>query len=448
LKIQLPKNVEFIINELNKNGYEAYVVGGCVRDSLLGIMPKDYDITTNTKPEEVKNIFDKTIDTGLQHGTVTVVLDKENYEITTYRIDGIYSDSRRPENVAFTNSLTDDLSRRDITINAMAYNHKDGFIDPFDGQKDLNNMTIRCVGDAYQRLEKEDRLRKMRVIRFAAQLGFDIHTDTFKAIRKYPSLDGISIERIQAEFNKILLSDRTRYGIDLLYQLKLLNQFLPEFSKCMETAQNSPYHVYSVGMHSLIACGNVDIQYSLHLKLAMLLHDIGKPICKTTDENGIDHFYGHAKYSVELTDNILKRMKYDNETINRVKELIMYHDAEIQDNKNSVRKWLNKIGDDSFRNLLKIRVADIYAQNPQHYDERHSKIQRIKNLIEEVIQDKECFTIKDLVIDGNDLIQLGFKQGIEIGNMLNYLLELVIDNPKLNQKDELVKIIKSESGFK
>lgn len=442
MRIELPSDVEVLLKMLHNKGFEAYVVGGCVRDSLLGRTPNDWDVCTNAKPDEILDVFSgfKVIPTGLKHGTITVMINNSPYEITTFRVDGEYSDNRRPDSVEFTDSLKEDLSRRDFTINSMAYSHKEGLVDPFNGQKDLEKMTIRCVGDAYERLENEDRLRKLRAVRFASQLGFHIHPYTYSTIKNSPYLNGVSIERIQCEFNKILLSKRTRYGINLLYELKLLDEFLPELCDCMTTKQNNPYHIYPVGLHSLIACGHIGIQDKLYLKLAVLLHDIGKPLCKTTDGDGVDHFYEHGVISAEMAVDILKRLKYDNDTIDKVKTLVLYHDADIHSNVKSIKRWLNKIGEDAMRDLLKIREADIFAQNPEYYFERYEYIMRINNILDDIVKNQDCFSRKDLTINGYDLMKIGIPEGREIGNVLDILLDMVIENPELNTNDRLMNI--------
>nr|WP_034869297.1 HD domain-containing protein [Clostridium lundense] len=447
MKINIPKSVEFIINTLEEANYESYVVGGCVRDSILNKIPNDWDITTNAKAEQVEEIFQhrgfKVIETGIKHGTVTIMMDNIGYEVTTYRIDGEYLDGRHPDKVEFTTSLKEDLSRRDFTINAMAYNHTEGVVDYFEGIKDLENEIIRCVGKPLKRFS-EDALRMMRAVRFSAQLGFKIEDNTENAIRSLSSnIRFVSVERIKEEFDKILLSD----NVDKIHSLNcygLMTHFLPEYDICEATSQNNPYHIFDVATH--LICSVENIEKNLYLRLTMLLHDICKPQCKTTDELGIDHFYIHAHKSAEKAREILKRMKYDNKTIERVYTLIQCHDYEVYSNK-SIKKLLNKIGEELFVDLLKVKEADIKAQNPRFYEERHMKLLEIEKKLNSILQQRQCFSLKDLDVNGKDLIELGLAQGKEIGKMLNELLEIVMENPELNNKEELINIIKKTQGM-
>lgn len=440
IKINIPEDVRYILDTLENYDCEAYAVGGCVRDSLLHRTPKDWDITTNMKPNQVIDIFNdlgfNVIETGLKHGTVTVMINHIGYEITTFRVDGEYEDNRHPKEVTFTSNLKDDLSRRDFTINAMAYNDRTGLIDYFGGLEDLKNRKIRCVGNSNDRFS-EDALRMLRACRFSSQLCFRMDEDiknSFKILN--PNLKSISVERIREEFNKTLLSSLPIL-IGIMNKYGLLQHFIPEFDMCLRTNQNNPYHIYSVGMHLIESTKS--IERKLHLRLTMLLHDICKPQCKTIDENGIGHFYNHAELSSLKTKEILQRMKYDNDTINRVTTLIKYHDREIS-GKKSIRKLLNIIGEESFRDLLLVKEADIKAQNSKYYQERHKKLIEIRNSLDEIISQKECFTTKDLKINGKDLIELGFSQDKTIGNTLNSLLDMVLENPNLNTRESLIEL--------
>ena len=436
-RIEVPDKVEYIIEVLEKNGFKAYMVGGCVRDSLCDIVPHDYDITTSALPEDVINLFDKTIPTGLKHGTVTVVIEGEMFEVTTFRVDGEYLDSRRPEEVIFVKDLREDLSRRDFTINAMAYNNSEGLQDFFDGEVDLENSIIRTVGDPHKRFE-EDALRMMRAVRFSAQLGFSIHKDTLEAIEDLNYLiDNISVERIREEVNKILLSDSN--CIELLLQLGLLERFMPEVVACNGCLQNNPYHIYDVFKHTLVA--TKFIKPVLYLKLTMLFHDIGKVPCKTTDENGIDHFYHHPKESCDMARDIMKRLKYDNKTIDKVLILIKYHDITLN-SKKSIRKLLTKISKEDFEDLLLVKEADMRAHNPKYLDESLEKIKIIRGKYLEILEEANCLSLKDLAIDGRFLIEKGYaSQGKEIGMLLNYLLDRVIEEPEKNNVYNLTEYI-------
>jgi tRNA nucleotidyltransferase (CCA-adding enzyme) len=440
VKINIPLGAEIILKILRENGYEAYVVGGCVRDSLLGRQPKDWDITTNCLPEETITLFQSThnvIPTGLKHGTVTLIgTDHIPFEVTTYRIDGKYLDNRHPDRVEFTNSLKEDLSRRDFTINALAYNEQEGLIDYFGGIADLNSKIIRCVGNAADRFD-EDALRMLRAIRFQAQLEFKIDKDIYNALLKLSyNIKNISIERIREEFNKILIANPM--DIHYLSYLNLLKHFIPEYDMCECTTQINPYHIYDVGKHLLHSAENID--KNLQLKLTMFLHDIAKPQCKSTDESGIDHFYGHAEQSFKLAETILKRMKYDNKTIEKVITLVKYHDLDIN-HKKQIKRLLNEIGEDNLRDLLKVKEADIKAQNLDFYEKRHDNLKRVEDEIDDIIGQQQCFTIKNLKVNGRDLIQLGISQGKEIGVILEQLLDIVLDNPKLNEKEKLIEIV-------
>ena len=316
-RIAVPDKARHIVNTIQAAGYEAYVVGGCVRDSLLGREPQDWDITTSARPEQVKALFPRTVDTGLQHGTVTVLQDREGFEVTTYRIDGEYEDSRHPREVAFTRNLEEDLKRRDFTINAMAYNDDKGLVDIFGGTEDIRAGIIRCVGKPAERFG-EDALRILRAIRFSAQLGYKIDDETKEGIRELaPTLKNISAERIQTELVKMMVSPHPDY-LREAYLLGVTKVFLPEFDLAMETEQRHPHHMYSVGEHILHSLSAVEADKVL--RLTMLFHDIGKPATLTVDENGITHFHGHAAVSAEMAKKILRRLKFDNDTISMVRD--------------------------------------------------------------------------------------------------------------------------------
>ncbi|MBM7836343.1 CCA tRNA nucleotidyltransferase [Clostridium sardiniense] len=434
MQINIPTDVEFIIKKLQNNNKKAFVVGGCVRDSILGRVPKDWDICTNATPEEVIKLFNKTIPTGLKHGTITVMINNEGYEVATFRIEDDYDDSRHPNKVEFVDDIVKDLSRRDLTINSMAYNYEDGLIDPFNGYIDILNKFIRAVGDPDKRFN-EDALRMLRAIRFSAQLGFKIDEETRNSIRKFSDkIKYISVERIRCELEKIIMSDA--YKIDDLVSLGLLKYIIPELCECIDFNQDNPYHCFNVYKHIINTVYSIDKEP--HLKLTMLLHDICKPQCKTIDENGIGHFYGHAELSSEKAKDILKRLKYDNETINKVTTLVKYHDRQIG-KKKSIRKLLSEIGEDNFKDLLKIKRADIFGQNKEYLNVRLDELAEIRLKLDEVIEQQECFTIKDLAINGRDLIDLGVAEGKEIGEYLNCCLERVLEDPNLNNKSDLIK---------
>ena len=435
IQIQIPEKVNMIIQTLTTAGHEAYAVGGCVRDAILGREPADWDITTSASPYEVKALFSRTIDTGLQHGTVTVMLGKDGFEVTTYRVDGEYEDCRHPKEVQFTKSLIEDLKRRDFTINAMAYNEEQGLVDAFDGIKDLQRGVIRCVGNAEERFT-EDALRMFRAVRFSAQLDFELEESTRAAIQKLcGNLQKVSAERIQVELTKLLVSNHPEKFLDV-WETGMTHIFLPEFDVCMQCEQNNPHHIYSVGEHTVHAIGQIEADKIL--RLTMLLHDFGKPSVKTTDENGIDHFHGHQVRSEELAGMILRRLKFDNETIRKVKILVYYHDYHPSLTAAGVRRAANKIGEELFPMYLEVQRADILAQNPDTHQEKLEALLEVKRLYEKILEEKNCFTLKQLAVTGRDLMQAGIPAGPKLGEILNHLLEMVLEEPEQNEKEWLL----------
>lgn len=436
IKIDLPEKVHRIITTLQSHGYEAYAVGGCVRDSILGRTPEDWDITTSAAPAETKALFERTFDTGIEHGTVTVLLEKEGFEVTTYRVDGKYEDSRHPSEVRFTRSLSEDLLRRDFTINAMAYNEEDGLVDLFGGLEDLRRSRIRCVGNAKERFG-EDALRILRAVRFSAQLGFEIEEETKEAIRLLaPTLKNISAERIQAELVKLLVSPHPEQ-IRLAYELGITGVILPEFDAMMATKQETPHHCYSVGEHTIHALMSVAPEKVL--RLTMLFHDMGKPSKKTVDEDGVAHFKGHAVLSEELAAQIMHRLKFDNDTLRKVTRLVYYHDYRMPVCARNVRRAMNKIGEDSFPYYMQVRRADTMAQSSYQREEKLANLDGIQRLYEEILSKKQCVSLKDLALTGSDLIAAGIEPGPKIGVILKKLLEEVIENPEENRKESLLR---------
>lgn len=433
MQITIPRHVSKIINILETHGYEAYVVGGCVRDSLLGKEPADWDITTSARPDQVKALFNRTIDTGIKHGTVTVMIEKKGYEVTTYRIDGIYEDHRRPNTVTYTDSLREDLMRRDFTINAMAFSEARGLTDLFGGVKDLNEGIIRCVGNPAERFE-EDALRMLRAVRFAGQLNFSIHEDTLDAIRvKRELLHNVSAERIQMELLKLMISDHPE-ALKTAWETRLTDVFFPEFNLMMKTAQHNPHHKYSVGEHTL--CALTCIEANPVLRLTILLHDIGKPLTRTTDAQGIDHFYRHDQVGARLAGEILKRFKFDNRTIQLVTTLIASHDTRFKDPKTSgrrhVRRMMHKVGATLFPYLLKVMEADVSAQSSYMQEKKLSILAETREVYQEILDAGDCLTLKELKINGNQLKALGIREGKTIGSILNTLLSMVLEHPELN----------------
>lgn len=436
--MHLPKHVKFIISEIEKAGFEAYAVGGCVRDTILKREPDDWDITTSAKPEEIKEIFSHTIDTGIQHGTVTVMVEKTGYEVTTYRIDGEYEDHRHPKSVTFTPNLVEDLKRRDFTINAMAYSEKKGLVDEFDGIDDMERKLIRCVGNPMERF-REDALRIMRAVRFAAQLGYSIEDKTREAMKILsPNLKDISAERINVELTKLLVSNHPELIYDA-YKLGITAVVLPEFDIAMNTEQNHPHHCYTVGEHSLRAL--MEVENDKVLRYTILLHDIGKPATKTTDEEGLDHFYGHAELSSSMANEICRRLKFDNDSRNKIVRLIKYHDIKVEETERAVRRAVAKVGEDLFPLLLKVKKADLQAKSDFKREENKRILEHIETIYREILKKNQCLSLKSLAVTGKDLIDHGMKPGKEMGETLQRLLELVLEEPEKNTKEYLLKQI-------
>ena len=438
INVEVPTPVNYIIQKLEKCGHEAYMVGGCVRDSVLGRKPHDYDICTSATPDEILKAFpnEEIIPTGLQHGTITILINKEPFEVTTYRIDGDYSDNRRPDNVTFTKNLVEDLRRRDFTINAMAYNPKTGLIDPFNGMEDIKYKKIRCVGSAEDRFN-EDALRILRAIRFEAQLGFAGFPETmFEIDRQYERLKNISVERINSEFCKIVASNQ--FCVELVLYPDVFSLFIPELKDMIGFQQDNPYHAYDVFDHTVHAIEKCESD-DLIVRLAVFFHDFGKPHSYQDGEDGIRHFKGHGKVSSDITDTIMKRLRFDNETRNNVVELVYYHDATFEVGKKYVKRWLNKIGEKQFRRLLEVRKADIKGQKPDYEESRIEKINNIENILEEILSEKSCFSLKDLAVNGNDVKEVQkLTERTDSGYWLNEILKRVIDGELENNKDDLV----------
>ena len=436
IEIRIPPGAARILRVLEDHGYEAFVVGGCVRDSLLGRNPNDWDITTSALPLQVKALFRRTVDTGLKHGTVTILMDGEPFEVTTYRVDGEYLDGRHPSEVTFTASLQEDLQRRDFTINAMAYSEKKGLQDLFGGLPDLEKGLIRAVGDPAKRFG-EDALRIMRAVRFAAQLGYEVEADTVQAMKELaPTLSKISAERIAAELEKLLVSPHPE-KLKMAYECGITAVILPEFDRCMETAQNNPHHKYSVGEHTIVSIGNA--RPDRILRYTMLMHDMGKPSCKTTDEQGIDHFYGHQEVSAQMANDILRRLKSDNETRRSVSKLVRYHDLTCGLTGKSVRKAISLIGEDLFPLYLEVKDADTRAQSDFRFQEKMDYLEEVRLLYRKILEEGDCLSLKDLAVNGKDLIAAGMKPGREIGEVLGAMYRDVIDDPEHNNKDYLME---------
>ena len=424
MKIELPRKVVLIIKNLQRHGYDAYAVGGCVRDSILNRKPEDWDITTSAKPEQVKRIFRRTVDTGIEHGTVTVLIGKDGFEVTTYRVDGLYEDGRHPKEVTFTSRLEEDLKRRDFTINAMAYNDDERLVDAFGGMRDLNYHLIRCVGDPKERFS-EDALRILRAVRFSAQLAFPIEPETAEAIKSLaPNLEKISAERIQAELVKLLVSDHPERIQDAC-ELGITKVVLPEWDDMVGVKQNTPHHKYDVAAHTVHALQNV--KNDKVLRLTMLFHDMGKPVMKTTDENGRDHFKGHAIASEQIAKTVMKRLKFDNDTIRKVTKLVAYHDYRMEPTGANVRRAMHEIGVELFPYYLAVRLADTKAQSSY---ERRGKL-------ENIIQIRELY--RNALLLGTKVIKFILQPLVE-----NYFIHGI----RRQENDNLIRIqAKEQDGY-
>ena len=435
MDISIPMNVRDVLNRLEDNGYEAYIVGGCVRDSLLGITPKDYDITTNASPEQMVACFKKdfrVIETGLKHGTVTVVSEDENVEVTTYRIDGEYTDHRRPENVKFASALEEDLARRDFTINAMAYSDSRGIVDLFGGQKDLFNRRIKCVGEPSERFE-EDALRIMRALRFASVLDFRIDSNTAAALHDKKSLlKEISAERIMNELCGFVCGAAP---CDLMIEFDdVFGVIIPEFAKCFDFDQHSRYHAYNVWEHTAHAVENS--KSDRDVRLALLFHDIEKPACFRLDDEGQGHFPNHEKRSAEAAEAIMQRLHFDKETIKNVSVLIKYHYITPVDDKRVVKHLLSVLELNNFLKLTEVMKGDSRAKQ-SFCLERVNILDSMKYLAYDVVNNKECYSLRQMAVNGNDLEKIGF-EGRAVGDALDKLLNMVIDEKISNNKEALI----------
>ena len=470
MKIEVPEKVNYIIGILLEHGYEAYAVGGCVRDSIIGREVNDWDITTSASPQQVKALFRRTIDTGIQHGTVTVMLEKEGFEVTTYRIDGEYEDGRHPKEVTFTSNLEEDLKRRDFTINAMAYNEQVGLVDIFGGESDLEKGIIRCVGVAGERFD-EDALRILRAFRFSAQLGFIIEEKTLASAKaRAENLKKISAERIRTELTKLLVS---KYPNRLIQAMEagITNVVLPEIDAMVATTQNNRNHQYNVGEHALHTVEFVaDVERQLAyiknvlpnfdadivvskkewskkeiqiLKYGALLHDVAKPEVKIVKETGEEVFPNHAVCGGKIAKKVLQRLKFDNETIDYVVRLVVAH-AEYSYEKTlaGMRKLMHQLGPDIMELFWELQMADILSQHPDSLQMKLEALREAKRLYQEVLDRGDCVVLKSLKVNGSDLIQLGLAQGRQIGYLLNELLLYVLEHPEYNEKETLLTLAK------
>ncbi|MDL2205557.1 HD domain-containing protein [Eubacteriales bacterium OttesenSCG-928-N13] len=432
--------VRMLLERLLQEGHQAYAVGGCVRDSLLGRSPHDWDITTSATPEQTRSCMGelRTFDTGLHHGTLSVLVDGTIYEITTFRADGEYLDHRRPDSVQFVHDIKKDLARRDFTINAMALDIEGNLIDPFGGQQDLRDGSIRCVGDPNARFE-EDALRILRALRFASCYGFSVEQQTAQAMReKQALLRFVSAERIYEELKRMLCGQGV-HGVLMAFP-DILSQIIPEIAKAVRFAQHNPHHDSDVWEHTLRAVAAVPPESAL--RLAMLLHDLGKPECFTMDEQGIGHFYGHAKPSERIARDALHRLKADRRTTQRVVTLVRVHDLDISPTEEIIKRRLNTLGEQMLKDLIHVQRADSLAQSSLGRQERLDALDQCEQLLERLLQERACFSLNQLVVKGGDLIGIGVPEGMQVGMMLHALLEQVLDGTLPNDRDALIDAAK------
>ncbi|WFA10292.1 HD domain-containing protein [Tissierella sp. Yu-01] len=441
MNISIPDYVNKTLYSIKEFGCEAYIVGGCVRDLIIGRIPSDYDVTTSAKPEEIQEIFKdyKTLEIGKEYGTIVVVLEEGNIEITTYRTDGEYKDGRRPSEVSFADNIVDDLSRRDFTINSLAYNSDSGLIDPFNGLDDLQQKRIKSVGDPIKRL-KEDYLRILRAVRFATQLDFTIEENTYNACKELnDSLKYISAERIRDELFKILLSMNPSKGIRLMYEMEILKNVIPELIETVDYDQRNPNHTRILFDHILCVLDNTPPK--LDLRMAALLHDIAKPMTFSLDEKGIGHYIGHDKIGADVSKEILIRLKCSKDFIEKVSMYIREHMYHGNMKQKGLKRELSRVGKENIFDLYELKRADMMCKSD---DKDLSLIdERIKQ-IEEILEKGEPYNKNQLKIDGNDIIALGFPKGKTIGEILNYLMDKVIEHPEYNSKEKLIELIENK----
>ncbi|MDD7352327.1 MAG: HD domain-containing protein [Peptoniphilaceae bacterium] len=435
----MPKDVLFILNKLNEEGFDAYIVGGCVRDKLLGIVPHDYDITTSAKPDEIKKVFKdfKTVLVGEEFGTVGIIIDKTIYEVTTFRIDGKYLNFRKPEKVTFSKNLKEDLKRRDFTINAMAMDFNGNLYDPFGGKDDLDEKIIRAVGSPTKRI-REDAIRIMRAIRFAGRFDFYIEDELFDAISfESKLLKKISPERIFDEFSKMITSERPSYYLLLMEETGVLDVIFPELKRTVGFSQFSPYHDKTLFDH--LICVMDEVKPDLSLRLAALFHDISKVDTLSIGEDGRGHFFGHEVLGADLVSEILKRYRVSNRIIDKVKILILDHmkvHSEMTDK--ALRRQIKRVGRENVMDLYDLLIADCKCTRA---DRDASFIINRKNRVKELLNEKEMKTEKFLEINGNDIKSLGFSEGKIIGKILKELENLVLDYPEKNNREYLIEYI-------
>ena len=435
--ITVPEGALQVMQRLQQAGYEAYVVGGCVRDSLLGLEPKDWDICTSATPREMLEVFRgmHTIETGLQHGTVTVMLRHVPYEVTAFRLDGAYTDHRHPDEVTFIRDVVRDLARRDFTVNAMAYHPDTGLVDPFGGREDLAAGVIRCVGNAEERF-REDALRILRAMRFASVYGFTIEPETDLAIHAlYPTLEQVAAERVRSELGKLLCGKQV--GAILRAYTDVITWLFPELKASVGFEQRTIHHRYTVWEHiirTVEAVAPTEV-----LRLAMLFHDSGKPACFTVDENGAGHAYGHAKVSMVYAEAAFARLKLDRATHDRAMKLIEVHDIHLEADRHLMLRRLSQFGEEVLRQLIDIHRADAMGKGTKTQAEIDARTEALYACLDALLAEKPCFSLKNLAINGQDLLNMGYPKGPALGECLGFLLEEILEERLPNERKTLLE---------
>ena len=435
--MDIPQHAATVLKHLETHGFEAYVVGGCVRDSLMGRTPKDWDVCTNARPEEVLRVFRKfhVIKTGLKHGTVTVMVNRKPVEVTTFRIDGAYTDNRHPDAVSFVSRVEEDLARRDFTINAMAYTPRRGLVDAFGGREDLAARTIRCVGEPDARFH-EDGLRILRALRFAARFDFNIETETAHSIRRNRHLlANVSAERIFSELKGILAGEGVLSM--LLGFPEVFATIIPELQPTIGLPQNTPYHCFDVWTHTAYSVAAAPPDEPL--RLVMLLHDIGKPSRRTRDETGRDHFYGHQEAGAPLAQKVLLRLKSDNDTLSRTVALVREHDVNWPTTAAGMRRLIGRLGVENVRSLFEVQRADLAAHSDYGRGKKEAALRAARLLFEDVLDSTPAFTVKDLPVNGADLMALGMQPGPAMRQVLERLLGEMQEDTLPPQREPMLR---------
>lgn len=435
MTIRIPEGAQYILDRLSGEGYQAYIVGGCVRDALLGRAPKDWDVCTSATPEQMQQVFagDRVVATGLQHGTLTVVIDHEPYEVTTFRVDGAYTDHRHPDGVTFVTDVCEDLARRDFTVNAMAYHPQAGLVDAFGGRDDLAARVIRCVGEPERRFE-EDALRILRALRFASVYDFEIATETDCAIRRlYPTLEKVAAERVHAELTKLICGQAA--GRILRSYHEVITFIIPELKPCVGFDQRTPFHRYDVWEH--IVRGVEGVPPTEILRTTMLLHDSGKPDCFTLDEAGVGHMRGHQRRSEEIADAVTARLRYDNASRERIMTLVLHHDIPLEPRRPLLLRRLNQLGEEALWQLADVQRADALAKGTISDAEVLAADAAVRETLTALLADRPVYTLRSLAVNGSDLMRLGCPKGPKLGACLNALLEQVMDGAP-NERDALL----------